>query len=327
MSLMRPVKIGSTKFDNNIFLAPLSGSSDLAFRLIARQHGAGLCFFEMIDAHSVVYGPGRKTASILKTVETDAPIAAQLLGEDPSIMLRAANEIVSRVNPSFLDINAACPAKKVIKKRAGSYLLRDPKRLYEIVKRLALSLPIPVTVKIRIGYDEKWSDEIAGLAKGCELNGASAVFVHGRTRIEKYSGEVNYDAIRKIKEAVNIPVFGSGNILTPESSKRMFDETGCDGILVARGALGNPGIFGRIEDYLAGRPIPPDAGLKPKKIILKQHLSYIERYKDCSPSGKVGCMRKVTLWYTRGLPNAKRIREKVSLANTYEMMIKLIDSL
>lgn len=325
MALNHPVKIGSELFDTNIFLAPLSGCADLAFRLIAREHGAKFCFFEMIDAHSITRPPARRTLSILDTVEADSPIAAQLLGEDPALMLGAAEEVLKRVKVSFLDINAACPAKKVVKKRAGAYLLKDPKRLASIIKKLSLMLPVPVTVKIRLGYDEDAVSDIDRIAKDCEDNGASAIFVHGRTRLGGYAGDIDYRSIKSIKDTLKIPVFASGDILSPELAKKMFDETGCDGILVARGALGNPWIFGQIEGYLAEGRAPEPAGFQTKKAVLKRHLSYIEKFKTCLPSGKVGFMRKVALWYLKGLPRSKRIREKVSLVNTYEEMLKLID--
>lgn len=327
MPLIHPVKIGNIEFDSNIFLAPLSGCSDLAFRLIAREHGAGTCFFEMIDAHSVILGPERKMLAILKTNEDDNPIAAQILGSDPQITLRAANEIIAKTSVSFLDVNAACPARKVIKKGAGAYLLREPKRLHALINKLSASLAIPVTVKIRIGYDIDGIGALPAVAKGCEDSGASAIFVHGRTSLQGYAGDIDYGSIRKIKDSVKIPVFGTGNIFNAESAKTMFDETGCDGITIARGSLGNPWIFSHIKECLdSGKPAAT-VDFKYKKTVLKRHLSYIDKYKDCSSSGKSGFMRKVVLWYLKGFPEARRIREKVSLVNGYDKMIKLIDEL
>ncbi|MCX5686067.1 MAG: tRNA dihydrouridine synthase DusB [Candidatus Omnitrophica bacterium] len=321
------VKIGSTTIPTKIFLAPMAGCSDLSFRLIAREHGAKFCFFEMVDCNSITYGPKRKVRSILRTTEEDAPIAAQLLGRNPDAMLRGAKEILSIVKVSFLDINAACPAKKVIKKRAGSYLLKDPQELCGILKTLTAALPVPVTVKIRTGYDEPDIKGIAGLAKNCEKSGAKALFVHGRTRLQGYMGEVDYRAIKAVKESVNIPVFGSGNIFSLTLAKKMLDETGCDGILVARGALGNPWIIKQIEDFLFNGRLDPLIDFETKKNVLKKHLAYMERFKESTPSGKAGHMRKVMLWYLRGFPKASRIREKVSLVNSYEKMIELIGQL
>jgi len=327
MSLLHPVKIGSRKASSNIFMAPLSGCTDLAFRLVAREHGVELCFFEMIDAHSIIYGPSKKTLSILKTVPEDVPMAAQLLGKDPEIMLSAAKRILDLAEISFLDINAACPVKKVIKKHCGAYLLKEPKYLYEVIEKLAHALPVPVTVKIRVGYDKTDNDAIASIVKRCAQSGAAAIFVHGRTRLEAYAGDIDYCAIRRIKDAVNIPVFGSGNVFNADLAKKMFDETGCDGIMVARGALGNPWIFREIRDYLSSGRTAACAEAAQKKTVLKKHISYIERYKDCSPSGRVGFMRKVAFWYLKKFQNAKRIREKVTLVKSYDEMIQLIDSL
>ncbi|MFH0763862.1 MAG: tRNA dihydrouridine synthase DusB [Candidatus Omnitrophota bacterium] len=321
------IKIGSSTIPTRIFLAPMAGCSDLSFRLIAREHGAKFCFFEMVDCNSITYGPKRKVRSILRTVEEDAPIAAQLLGRGPDAMLRGAKEILSIVRPSFLDINAACPAKKVIKKRAGSYLIKDPRELCGILKRLAAALPVPVTVKIRTGYDKPDISGIAALAKNCEKSGAAALFVHGRTRLAGYAGEVDYRAIKAVKESVNIPVFGSGNIFSYSLAGKMLDETGCDGILAARGALGNPWIIGEIEDYLKNGRVDRSIGLETKKNVLKKHLAYMERFKESNPSGRIGHMRKVMLWYLRGFPNAARAREKVSLVKSPEKMIELIDQL
>lgn len=324
MPLKHPIKIGSSKFASNVFLAPLSGCTDLAFRLIAREHGADLCFFEMIDAHSVIYGPAKKTLSILKTAHEDAPIAAQLLGGDPAIMLDAAGKLLDLTRISFLDINAACPVKKVLKKQAGSYLLKEPRRLFSIIEKLAQTLPVPVTVKIRTGYDATDNAAIPSIARQCARSGAAAIFVHGRTRLQGYAGDVDYETIRRIKDAVDIPVFGSGNVLSAELAKRMFDETGCDGIMVARGSFGNPWIFREIDDYLCLGRIP--AGPASKKSVLKRHLAYIEKYKDCSAPGKTGFMRKVALWYLKKFENAKKIRGKVALVKSYDEMIQLIEN-
>jgi len=321
------VKIGSATIPTKIFLAPMAGCSDLSFRLIAREHGAKFCFFEMVDCNSITYGSKRKVRSILRTTEEDMPIAAQLLGRDPDAMLRGAKEILSMAKVSFLDINAACPAKKVVKKRAGSYLMKDPRELCGILKALAAALPVPVTVKIRTGYDAPDIKGIAGLAENCEKSGAAAIFIHGRTRLQGYMGDIDYRAIKAVKESVNIPVFGSGNIFSLTLAKKMLDETGCDGILVARGALGNPWIIKEIEDYLDKGKTCSAAGFETRKNVLKRHLAYMERFKESNPSGKAGHMRKVMLWYLRGFPSAARVREKVSLVNNYERMIELIDKL
>jgi nifR3 family TIM-barrel protein len=320
------VTIGRVRIPTNIFLAPLSGCSDLAFRLIAREHGAQFCFFEMVDCNSLLYGRPR-ALGMLKTHERDIPIAAQLLGSHPPQMLDAAQKLLGLVKLSFLDINSACPAKKVIRKKAGAYFLRNPKTLYEIVKTLASSLPVPVSVKIRLGYEKRYLEDMVRLAAQCEANGAGALFVHGRTSAQGYKGDVDYEAIRAIKNAVRIPVFGTGNILTAELAKKMFDETGCDGILVARGALGNPWIFGEIERYLKGGEPPPGVDPLTKKRTLLRHLSYIDTYKEISASAKLCHMRKVAIWYTKGFLEATRARARICAARSYAELVDLIETL
>lgn len=310
------IKIGNAHIDTNIFLAPMSGCTDLPFRLVAREHGAKFCFFEMLDANSLTRNR-RQSFNILTTSDEDSPIAGQLLGADPEMMLDAAQKVLAEVKLSFLDINCACPAKKVIKKKAGAHLLRDTPRLYSILKKFTSSLPLPVTIKIRIGYDTKDLRHITTMVKHCEDLGAAAIFVHGRLAKQGYSGDIDYDFIKKIKEAVNIPVFGSGNIFSPELAKKMFDETGCDGILIARGALGNPWIFeGKNE-------IP----LKERKEVLKKHLAYIEKYRNMSQFGKVGFMKKASIWYLKGIPRAPRLREKITSSKNYEEILATISSI
>ena len=320
------VKIGSYALDTNILLAPMAGCTDLAFRLIAREEGARFCFFEMIDANSAVRNRAN-TFSMLKTHALDKPIAVQLLGNDPDMMLKAAQNVLEAVNVAFLDVNAACPAKKVVKKRAGACLLRDSYKLFAIIKKLAGTLTVPITVKLRTGHENETLQDIVHVARGCESSGASALFVHGRTRLQGYSGEIDYDTIREMKSSVQIPVFGSGNVFSVEHAKQMFDRTSCDGILVARGALGNPWIFRELESYFKDGSVTAPADNPTKKMVLKRHLTYIETHNDCSRRGKVGVMRKVAMWYTRSFPNARRARQEISVVKSCEKMLELVDAL
>jgi nifR3 family TIM-barrel protein len=320
------LKIGKTKIDTNIFLAPLSGCSDLSFRLIAREHGAKFCFFEMIDSHSLFYHR-KKTLALLRTNEKDSPIAAQLLGRDPSIMLDAALGLLEIVKIKFLDINCACPAKKVIKKKAGSYLLKDTDSMCKVIKELASSLPIPVTVKLRTGFDKKDIDDIKLIAKRAEGAGAGAIFVHGRTREQGYKGDIDYESIGAIKKAVDIPVIGGGNIFSPELAKKMFTETACDGIFVARGAFGNPWIFKDIEEYLKTGKLPRPVSVTARREALKKHLAYIEELKEMRPPSRVNYMRKVVMWYIKGFPRAARMREAACRVRRYEEILELVDKI
>jgi tRNA-dihydrouridine synthase B len=312
--------------DSKIYLAPLSSITDLPFRLISREFGVKLCFFGMLDSNALVHGhPG--TRRLIKTIKRDKPIAAQLLGSDPFVISDAAQQLTSLADISFLEINSACPARKVIKKKAGAYLLKDPQHLGKILKKLGSDLHVPVTVKLRTGFYKKDPKEIVRISKVCRENGASMVFIHGRTVSQKYSGAVDYESIKAVKDALEIPVFGSGDIFNPILAGKMFDETGCDGILVARGALGNPWIFRDIENYLKHGKIAKKPTLAARKITLKKHLSYIEKYREMSHANKIGFMGKVTMWYLKGLPNAPRIRERINRVRSCEELNKLIDGI
>lgn len=312
------VKIGSYLAKTNVFLAPLSGCTDLAFRLICREEGAKFAFFEMADCHSLIYGNVKRT-DIFKTTAKDRPIAAQLVGPEPALMLKAARILLKMTKPVFLDINAACPVPKMLKKKAGAHLIREPDKLIAIVSLLAAKLPLPVTVKLRTGFAECDLKGITALAKGCEAAGAAALFVHGRTREQGYSGDPDYRAIREIKESVGIPVFGSGNIFSRELSDKMLAKTGCDGVMAARGALGNPWIFREIESG------PREISLAERVKVLKRHLSYVEKYNEARPGSKVGIMRKVALWYMKGFEGAPALRGKINSVQSYDEMIELID--
>lgn len=307
-----------------IYLAPMSGVTDLAFRLISRKLGASHCFFEMLDAKSITYNHP-KSKFLLKTIEKDSPLAAQLVGADPFVMLDAAEKLLSFVDISFLDINSACPAKKIIRKGAGAALLKNTAMLGKIIKKLSSKLQIPVTVKLRTGFNKRDVRESVRTAKICQANGASIVFMHGRTKSQNYSGDIDYKSIKAVKVALKIPVFGSGNIFNPLLAKRMLDETGCDGILVARGALGNPWIFKNIENYLRNGQTASPLSLSTKKKVLKVHLAYIEKYKDIKHTNKIGFMGKVTMWYLKGLFDAARIREQICKVRSYKKLINLID--
>lgn len=322
---MKTVKIGSKTINTNVFLAPLAGCSDLAFRLICREYGAKFCFFEMIDANSLIYNRIR-SLRLIETTEKDTPIAGQLLGREPEKMLEAALRIIDSVNISFLDINCACPVRKVVKKKCGAYLLNDLDSLSKLIKKLSSSLPVPITAKIRIGYLEKDKKQIIEVAKACEDSGASALFVHGRTRTQMYSGDVDYNLIKAVKEAVNVPVFGSGNVLSPQLAKKMFDETNCDGILVARGAQGRPWMLKDITDYMEGKKIIV-VSMEERKAALKKHLAYLEKYKEVKDSIKIGFMRKIALWYLRDFAASSRVRGRICKINNHGELLELINNL
>jgi len=309
-----------------IYLAPMSGVTDLAFRLISRRLGAEHCFFEMLDSKAIVYG-SQKNRRLIKTIKKDSPISAQLLGADPFAMLDAAEKLTALADISFLDINSACPVKKVTKKGAGAALLKNRALLGKIIKKLVSKLRIPVTVKLRTGFDKRDIGECVRTAEECQANGASTVFIHGRTMLQGYSGDIDYESIKAVKESLKIPVFGSGNIFSPFMAKKMLEETGCDGILVARGALGNPWIFKNIENYLENGETPKNPSLPAKRNAIKTHLAYIEKYKDIGPANKIGFMGKIAMWYFKGHYNSTRIRSRISKVTSYQELIDLIDCL
>jgi len=300
------IKIGSQKIDTNIFLAPLAGCADLSFRLVARELGARFCFYEMVDSNALLYQKEPRR-DILKTHPKDHPIAAQLLGSEPERMLEAAKRLLSLVTPEFLDINAACPAKKVLKKRCGAYFLKEPSNLYKIIEKLSANLTLPITVKLRIGYNLFDPDHIISIAKNCQKSGAAALFVHGRTMKQRYSGKVNYEAIKAVKDNTTIPVFGSGDILSQELAQKMFDQTGCDGILVARGAMGNPWFFCNKKP-----------SIKERLDTLNRHLSYLEKYKETRATAKLGLMKKAVMWYLKEFANAHEFRNRINGCKSIE---------
>jgi tRNA-dihydrouridine synthase B len=293
---------------------------------MCRRHGCAFAFFEMLDANGLTYGH-KKTLGMIRTVPEDAPIGAQVLGADPDMVLEACHIILTSSKPLLIDLNFACPAKKVLKKKAGAYMLKEPQKAGKIVKKLASSLSLPVTVKIRQGYAKEDTSSGLKLARICQDNGASAVFIHGRTAAQGYSGRVNYNSIAEIKKVLKIPVFGSGDVFTPELAKKMLDETGCDGVLIARGAMGNPWIFKQTEAFLKdGTHASP---LSYEEIIstAKEHLQLFKEYKHGLEKYYIGHMRKIAMWYTKGMPYSKRARESLMCAQTYVELLGILDRL
>ena len=322
------IQIGAQKIGTNIFLASLAGCADLSFRLIAREEGAEFCFYEMSDCGALIYASGKKNNDMHRAHPQDLPIAFQLLGSEPELMVKAAQKMLTlNEKIAFVDINAACPMRKVIAKKSGAYLIKEPERLYRIVEQLASALNLPVTIKMRIGYEQKDVEKIAAIAKRCEECGAQALFVHGRTQRQKYSGAVDYESIKAMKESVKIPVFASGDIFSPLKAREMLELTRCDGVLVARGALGNPWIFKQIKHYLKGGVLLPGPTLAARVAVVKRHLNYIEEYKTTAPKSKVGFARKVTMWYLKSLRHATVLKDKVNQLKSFSEIYALLDSL
>lgn len=312
------LKIGSLKLKSNLILAPMSGITDYPFRMLCHKFGCELAFIEMINVRALGYN-SRKTQEMLFTDKIDRPLGVQILGCEEKFLLRAA-DILKKHSFDIVDFNAACPAKKVVRRGEGASLLKEPKKLNRLLKLVVENFPVPVTVKIRTGWDKN-SINPEDVALYAQDAGIKAVFVHGRTREQFYSGKVDYGAIKKVKKALNIPVIASGDILSVELAEKMFAETGCDGILIARGALGNPWIFGEIAAFLKDgslltRP-DNDAVIK----IMQEHLnSYVDFYGERKG---IVIFRKFFSWYTKGFRKIRPLREKISSAKTREQMLQL----
>lgn len=303
-----------------VMLAPLSGITGLPFRRLNRYAGCKFAFLEMICARSLSY-KSKKTSEMMASTPDDAPLGVQLLGNDEYYILKAL-ENMRGYRYDMLDLNAACPHKKVTKLGKGAALLKDPKKLKTLLSVIVKETRVPVTVKLRLG----WSDakSAVDIAKHVEDSGVYAVFVHGRTRQQGYSGGVDYTAIQEIKKALKIPVVGSGNIWKAQLAKRMFDETGCDAIIVARGALGNPWIFNEIEEYLSTGTLLPKPDTRTIGEMMKRHLGlFVDFYGEDSGTMR---FRKFFIWYTRGFAKTKPLRMGVAGAKSKAQMCALIDT-
>lgn len=305
------LKIGNVEMVNNLILAPMAGVTDLPFRMLCKEQGCGLLYTEMVSAKAILY-KNRNTRELLKVREEERPIAVQLFGSDPDIVSDMAAQIEDGPY-DIIDINMGCPVPKVVNNGEGSALMKDPKLVEAILSSMVKKLKKPVTVKFRKGFDDDHVNavEIAKIAESC---GVSAVAVHGRTREQYYSGKADWNIIRQVKEAVKIPVIGNGDIWKPEDAKRMLEETGCDGLMLARGAQGNPWLFSRINHYLdTGELLPEPNRAEISRMILRHARLQIELKGEVLGMKE---MRKHIAWYTAGLPHSAGIRRECNQVET-----------
>ncbi|MBQ6456979.1 MAG: tRNA dihydrouridine synthase DusB [Mogibacterium sp.] len=314
-------RIGNTELDSPFILAPLAGITDAVMRTLCEEQGASLTYTEMVSAKGLYYGD-RKT-SLLTYIPRDAgPTAIQIFGSEPDVIEFAAARLDSLSNV-ILDINMGCPVPKVVKNGDGSALMQDPDLICDIVRAAVRGSSKPVTVKIRKGFSDDCVNAPEA-ARAAEAGGAAAVAVHGRTRPQYYSGKADWDIIREVKKAVSIPVIGNGDVSDAESGLRMLEETGCDFVMVGRGAMGNPWIFRDLRRALAGEePLPQPTGSE-KTAMMKRHLMMLAELKG-EDTG-VREFRKFVVYYTRGMRGAARIRREVNYADTAERMIEIIES-
>ncbi len=313
------LKIGKLKVSSPLILAPMAGISDLPFRMLNRSFGCVLAFVEMINARSLSY-KNKRTNIMLSSNAKDKPLGVQLLGCEPEY-IKKAQEILLSHKPDLLDFNAACPAKKVVRRGEGASLLKDPKKLHKLLKLLVKNSNVPLTVKIRSGWDKNTINarEVGLLAEDA---GVDAIFIHGRSRAQGYSGKVDYEAIQSVKKAAKIPVIASGDIWSAQFAKKMFDETGCDGIIIARGSLGNPWLFKEIEHFLKTGKILPKPEISEILDIIYKHLDLcIDFYGE---RVAVVLFRKFIGWYLKGYRHIRVIREEITHIKTKAELEKIL---
>jgi tRNA-dihydrouridine synthase B len=314
------MRIGDLTLEPPVALAPMSGINDRSFRLICRELGAGAVWTGLISANALHHG-NAKTADLLRFLPEERPVCAQIFGPAPGVMAEAV-AAVSRQGADLIDINMGCSVPKVLKGRAGVDLMADPERAEAVVLACVAAASVPVTVKLRTGWVDKGEGAVA-MARRCEAAGAAAVVIHPRWARQKFRGEADWSVIRAVKEAVGIPVVGNGDIHSAQDAVRMREETGCDGVMVGRAALGNPWIFREIATALQGQPVPEAPSVEERIGLARRHVELA-----LSDRGeKVGTreMRKHLAWYLRGFPRARALREQTNRARTRAEMLSVLE--
>ncbi len=318
MRSIEKLKIGNVTLENNLILAPMAGVTDLPFRLLCKEQGAGLLCMEMVSAKAILY-KNKNTEELLAIDPRENPVSLQIFGSDPDIMAQIAKQIEERPF-DILDINMGCPVPKVVNNGDGSALMKQPLLAGRIIEKVAGAIDKPVTVKIRKGFDEEHVNAVE-LAHIAQESGAAAVAVHGRTREQYYSGKADWDIIRQVKEAVSIPVIGNGDILSAEDVIAMREQTGCDGFMIGRGAQGNPWIFSRILHYF-------ETGTLAEKPTFSEVTDLLLRHAKLQLACKgeytgIREIRKHAAWYTSGYKNSSRLRGKINEVENYEQLENL----
>ena len=314
--------VGNTEIKNKVALGPMAGVTDLPFRLLCKEQGCGLIYTEMVSAKAILYN-NKNTIDLLKSDESERPVALQLLGSEPDIMAEIAGR-VSEGPYDFIDVNMGCPVPKIVNNGEGSALMKNPKLAADIIAAMVKKSKKPVTVKIRKGFDDT-SVNAVEVAKRLEQAGASLIAIHGRTREQFYSGQADWDIIRQVKEAVGIPVIGNGDIRAPKDAKRMIDETGCDMIMIGRAARGNPWIFKQVSEYLETGAIIKQPSIEEVKTMILRHCKMLVEYKG-EYTG-IREMRKHVAWYIFGYPHAAALRNAVNMVESIRELEELISSI
>lgn len=310
---MKKLKIGNVELENPYILAPMAGVTDLPFRLLCREQGAGLLCMEMVSAKAIQYN-NKNTKALLEIHPDERPVSLQLFGSEPDTI----SEIAKRIEElpfAILDINMGCPVPKIVRNGEGSALMKNPKLVHEIVSKTVKAIEKPVTVKIRKGFDDSCINAVE-IAKIIEDTGAKAVAVHGRTREQYYSGKADWDIIRQVKEAVSIPVIGNGDVVSGQSAIAMMEQTGCDGVMIGRGAQGNPWIFAELLEYEKTGKMTERPNLEEMKEMMLRHARLQIEHKGEYLG--IREMRKHVSWYTTGLPNSAKLRGEINAVESYE---------